>query len=420
MKIIRVLGPAVFMVSLSLAFSVSDSTPPLAGNSGDDPVPTVEVFAARGVLKVHGRNETQYRDMAPGSQSLTSGSFLKTAGGTADILLPDNSVLSLDSGAEVRLGMYTDGTLVAQRSGRVFHHVDWQAGDNYCVDIPCGRARVVGTEFYTITDWPVRGAVNVIVGHVDFDTLVTHFDPRTGAVIDQYWQKNLIPEGEAFAVFPYDISATERLKMGDGYVLSYDQLLYPEPVQGRKTTAPADDAWVRRNRNLGRMIEALRRSRRGMLISDRQYRTKLSALLGIGRDLIPPDSQLRLEGGLYVGMIEGAVINFCVVGNQMDTVRYSGPVYCQDIQTGESYSYTASMNLDAAGAFFIDRQGGIDGGFTYVRDTVYSGLTISIWGRIGSSGGTVYVGIYGESDVARCHGSIMAIDVRRSPAPCVR
>jgi hypothetical protein len=381
----------------------------------------VEIAAAPGVLKFHGRNETQYRNLPPGSQPLRSGSYLKTVGGTADILLPDDSVLSMDSGAEVRLGMYTDGTLVAQKSGRVYHHVDWQQGDNYCVDIPNGRARVVGTEFYTFIDWPVQGAVNVIYGQVDFDTLVTRHDPQTGDVLEQYWQKNLIPEGEAFAVFPYDVSATDRLKMGDGFVLRYEQIIrYPQAVQGRKTSVPADDAWVRRNRNLGRMIEALRRARQGMLIGPNQYRTKLAALLGIGRNVIPPERELRLGGALYVGMAEGAVLNFCVAGNQMDTVRYSGPVNCTDKETRESYSYTASLSLDGAGAFFIDSQGRIDGGYTYAPDTAYAGLTISLWGQIGSSEGLVYVGVYGETDVALCHTTIIAMNVRRSPAPCVR
>jgi hypothetical protein len=65
MKKIRLLRLTVFVAGLTVVFSISDSTPPISGNSGDDAVQNVEVYAGRGVLKVHGQNEAQYRDMAP-------------------------------------------------------------------------------------------------------------------------------------------------------------------------------------------------------------------------------------------------------------------------------------------------------------------------------------------------------------------
>ncbi len=421
MNKIRLLRPAVLIVILGLIFSVSDPRPPLSGNSGDDPLPTVEVFAARGVLKVHGRNEIQYRDLAPGSQSLASGSYLKTVGGTADILLPDNSVLSLDANSEVRLGMYTDGSLVAQRSGRVWHNVEWRSGSRYCVDMPYGRATVTGTQFYTIVDWPVQGAVNVIQGRVEFD-LMNRYDPQTGDILGQWWQKNLVPEGTEFRVYPSQLSPGERLKAGDSYFLSFDILMSP-PVQGRKSPPPNDDSWVTRNRNLGRMIDALRRARPVKHLTPTEYRQKLGDLLGISPALIP-NEPLRFEGGLWVGYDQYLnVINFCVTGNYIHSMKYVGWVYCTDKQTHERYNYKVDLSLGDDVYFPIAADGTYTGIYEF-QEGVYKGLFFALNGTLKGSAPEAVVSLFSDNDVAACdNGPIGPVvfrqNFKRSPAPCV-
>lgn len=409
MKKIRLLRPAVFLVGLSVLFSVSDSTPPLSGNLADDLVQTVEVFAPRGALKVHGRNETQYRDMAPGSQSLTSGSFLKTAGGQADILLPDNSILSLDANTEVQLGMYENGTLVGQQSGQAWHYVEPREGAGYAVRTRFYTATAIGTEYRTRVNWPVEGAVTVFWGEVGVIGEVT--DSQTGERSGYVY--SLIPEGHK-TIWPADPAASGRLRTGDHETFHAEQ----GKSVGQRGSPPAPDSWSSRNRTRSQIIRELGRRRRAGLMTPADYRQKLGALLGIGPEVIP-NEPLRVQGGLWVGMNESGVINFCIDRNQMDTIRFYGNMFCRDKQTGRDYQYGVDYSLDAAGAFYIDAQGGINGGYTF-NEGAYQGMTVFIMGRIQGSSGRIILAMQSENDVAACYPPLSIIDVQRSPAPCVR
>jgi len=419
MKKIRLLRLAVLVVGLSVVFSVSDSTPPISGNSGDDPVPNVEVYAGRGVLKVHGQNETQYRDMASGSQSLSNGSYLMTAGGQANILLPDNSVICMDANTEIRVGMYAHGAMILQRTGIVGHSVEWRPGSNYCVDMLFGRATATGTEFFTIIDSPFEGAVSVVAGTVSFEPHSLVVDPQTGRIDPGYWTKDLTVEGEAFTVYPRNQGPAQALKWGDYFKLSIDALVNPPYVTGSKITHVTDTAWVQRNRNLLRMIEALRRARQRGRLSPRDYRQKLGALLGIGPGMIP-NEPLRVQGGLWVGMdAYSQVIKFCVTGDQIDMVSYTGWVYCTDKKTHETYNYRVDFDLNEGVPFLLERNGSYIGGYEF-PDGVYKGLTFLLNGFLSGSSGEAIISMFSENEVAVCNMGPTVIQLTRSPAPCVR
>ena len=410
MKIIRVLRPAVFLVSLSVLFSVSDSTPPLAGNLAEDLVQTVEVFAARGVLKVHGRNETQYRVMAPGSQSLTSGSFLMTAGGPADILLPDDSILSLDANTEVQLGMYQNGTLVGQVSGRAWHNVEPGEGAGYAVRTRFYTATAIGTEYQTSVNWPVEGAVTVFWGEVRVVAEVRY----PGAAELDYSVYNFVPQGQKI-IWPPDPAASERLRTGDHESFHAEQ----GKSVGRRGAPPAADSWSSRNRTRSQVIRELGRRRRAGRMSPADYRQKLGALLGIGPPVIP-NEPLKIQGGRWVGMVAySQVIKFCVTGNQIDMVSYTGWIYCTDKKTHETYNYRVDFDLNEGVPFLLERNGSYIGGYEF-PDGVYKGLTFLLNGFLSGSSGEAIISMVSENEVAVCFMDPTVIQLTRSPAPCVR
>jgi len=107
------------MALIGAALLIVAAVPQVADNPAEDPVRTVEIVANGGAVKFHARRETQYRNLNPGTQSLASGSYLKTANGTAEIVLPGDSVLSLGPNTEVQWECMTMApSLPCSREGR--------------------------------------------------------------------------------------------------------------------------------------------------------------------------------------------------------------------------------------------------------------------------------------------------------------
>jgi len=421
MNKIRAWLPFVLLAGLGLIPTVSDPAPPLAGDSGRDLVQTVEVFAARGVLKVHGRNETQYRDMAAGSQSLTSGSFLKTAGGQADILLPDNSILSLDVNTEVQLGMYENGTRVGQQSGQAWHFVEPREDAGYAVRTRFYTATALGTEYLTRVNWPAEGAVTVFWGEVGVMAEV-RYPPETEE--NTHFVYEFVPDGYK-TIWPADPAASGRLRAGDHETFHAEQ----GKSVGQRGSVPPQNSWSSRNRTRGQIIRELGRWRRAGRMSPADYRQKLGALLGIGPEVIP-NEPLGVQGGLYVGMNESGLINFCLDGNHMNTFRFYGGISCRDKQTGRGYSYMVDYSIDEAGlvyteptgvihGFQITGQGLINGMYTFEQG-VYQGLYVVLSGWVRGSSGRITLIMGFENDVAICYPPSITVELKRSPAPCVR
>ncbi len=375
----------------------------------EDSTYTIEVATAAGILKFHGRNETQYREMRSGIASLTSGSFLRTGNGTADIVLPYGSVLSLDANTEIQVGMYRNGIMLVQRSGRAWHHVVEREGMTYAVQLPYAVITAIGTIFHTYVNWPVNGTVTVVAGEVGVVLRTVIRDQE----VDVY---GFVPTGQKY-VWAAHRDADGRVAEGEMEIL----YVKDTGVAGKKSTPPPDDSWVTRNRGLSRQIRQLERQRRAGQLTEEAYRQKLSALLGIGPRLIP-NQPLNLEGSLWSGMIDaGDVIKFCVTGTQLDMVSYVGEMYCYDKTTepNEHYQHWVNLTLGAGVPFFVDASGHVDGGFTF-PDGVYKDVTIELYGYLGGSDGQIAVSMYSENDVASCIGRYAIFHVRRAPSPCVR
>jgi hypothetical protein len=404
MKKIRFLGLLVLFWVLGAALFVFASALWTDDNPTGDLTQNVEVSAAAGTLKFHARNETQYRNMNSGTQSLTSGSFLKTGNGSADILLPDNSVLSLDANTEVQVGMYHDGTVIVQQSGRAYHCVEPQAGAGYAVRTPYFTATAVGTEYRTIVNFPVEGAVTVEWGEVD--VVSTQRDLRSGQNTRDVY--GFVPQGHK-VIWPLDPGVTDRLLTGEyeNFRASADR----PGVVGQKSTPPAADAWTRRTRNLGQLMRNLRQRHARGLLNDSQYLQKLRDLIGVGPGVMPERPSPPM-GGLWVGMGgEIMLIKFCVSGNTISGIHIVDVWDAQDKQTGENSQLRVNFSLPRGVQFSIGEGGRVYDYFTIEEEGLWKGATVIFNGHIGSTTGRILVDNYSETDVARYWGHCMTIDI---------
>ena len=396
---------AAVKVILCAAFCVFAASTWSADTPTGDLTQNIDVYAANGILKYHGRNETQYRDLTPGRHPLTSGSFLKTGNGPAEILLPDNTVLSLDANTEVKLGMYTNGTLVVQHSGRVGHFVEHRAGKFYLVKTPYFTAKAVGTEFRTRINYPVDGAVTVERGEVEF--VYTEWDPVTGQPQDVY---DFVPQGSETMMHD-EIHGEGRLRPGEHEVF-HASTERPARVIGEKRPAPADDNWTLRGRNLGRAIMDLRnRLWRGGLTPE-EHRQKLGALLGISPDLIRGRLGPRL-GGLWIGQGDICTIRMCIQGDAISQVHIVDNWIGWDKEARQGFQHWVNFSFPRGYQMTIGQGGNIDSFLTDdERDSIWKGATLIVRGHIGERTGRILIQIYSETDVAAYYGSNQIIDIR--------
>ncbi len=408
MKNITQAGLAV-VFALFLAASAAHA--PVCETNDDasgDLARSVTVSASPGVLKVRGRNESSYRDLGSGTQTLVSGSFLKTGSGGADIILDDNSVLCLDAGTEVQVGMYQNGTLIVQRSGRAGHLVELREGAKYAVRTPYYTARAVGTDFRTTLNYPVEGAVTVEWGEVDI--LYQERDEATGEPRDVY---GFVPQGHTI-IWPPDPPRSERLGPGEHEVIHAEQ---PPPagVTGRKTAPPAADRWTRQVGNLGRFIRDLRRRFYIGQLSPSDYGLKLREALGIGSGPWPgpsrgPGSQL---GGLWIGNAGDVfIIRFCLNSGMISDIRIVDQWLGQDKETREDFNHWVNFTFPGT-HFTVERDGRVDG-FTTISDTrdIWAGATILMRGYISGRTGRLFIQVTSETDVAYYFGTCTTVDVR--------
>lgn len=405
MKKVRSAGPAAVRVIICAAVFIFVSSLWTDDNTTGDLTQNVEVSAAAGILKFHGRNETQYRDLRSGTAPLVSGSYLKTGNGPADILMPDNSVLSLDANTEVQVGMYHNGTEIIQRSGRAGHIVEPQAGMGYVVQTPYFTARAVGTEYRTMVNYPVEGAVDIDWGEVD--VIYSERDLSTGETRDVY---GFVPQGHKI-VWPPDPVVPERLRTGE-HETFHASPTPPGRVVGQRTPPPAADAWTRRTRDLGRLVRDLRRRYYAGKLTAPQYSQRLREALGLGPGSTPgrPAPQL---GGLWIGN-GGDIfyIRFCKSGNNISDIQIVDEWQGQDKQTHEIYSHKVNFSIPGT-HFIVEGNGRVDGSYTISDpDSPWFGAYIQARGFISGGTGQLFINVTSETDAATYLGTCMIINVR--------
>lgn len=365
-------------------------------------VRTVEVAAAEGVLQVRDRDGPQYRALGQGRASLTSGSFLKTGEGPADILFPEGTILCLDTHTEVQVGLYENGIWIYQLSGQAYHIVEPGPDSVYVVQTSLYTAMATGTEYRTMINYPVEGAVLVAWGHVG--VIVGQWrDPVTGATTPG--MTGFVPEGYKI-VGPIQ---EEVITPDPGYrVYRPDQS--DKVVRGEKVVPPPDDDWARERRALGRTVRNLRDRHARGLLSDDQFRQKMLMALGFTPRLLRAEPMER-EGGLWVGEADYLILSLCIVGTVINEVHVLDVWVGQDKKTRETSTQFVNFTLTGVGVFFLDRTGRVDGTYT-IDEGIWRGATVEMRGWIGARSGRIWVSIYSETDAAVYSGSIEVLDIR--------
>ena len=402
------------------------------GASGTVTVPTVAavedkehsvaLFAAPGVVQSHGRDETEYRDLAPGTVSLASGSYLKTLDGEAFVVFPDDSVLKLAAQTEVQVGMYDNGIMIWQHSGRTLHVVQPREGAIYEVATPFGMAVAHGTEYEVRVDYPSAGWVTVYWGEIGVVETQNIVDPATGAVIGTRDIYGLVPEG-LLLIGPGGTTESLRLEPGDTVTFELD----PATGQFRPNSSatPPDDDLARRNRWIAYEIRQLQRDYDAGLLTLEEYRAELNDLLNEALGLTEPETEEEPEVTpvLHLGRLVGGttesnqVVTFCFDGSVISMIRWLTELQCRALDTGEerSFSYVFSIN-DAI--MTVDNSGGFQ--MTYQVDpALWPAFAIYMEGNIGSGGGgQVLMSGQGSSDVERCWTGDVSIGVQSLGTDC--
>jgi hypothetical protein len=98
--------------------------------------------------QVQYKTKADYTTLNDKQIELPSGSFVKTADGGAQVLLPDNSLLSLDKNTEIQITAENGKTDLLQLAGNTWNRVEkLTSGNGFRVETPSIIAAVRGTEF---------------------------------------------------------------------------------------------------------------------------------------------------------------------------------------------------------------------------------------------------------------------------------
>src|SRR3990167_7487080 len=113
--------------------------------------------------KVSYKTGDEYKELTETQINLPDKSFVKTGNGSAHILLPDNSLLTLDTNTEIQVKIDSAGINVMQLTGNTWNRVQKVINDQeYTVTTPNIIAAVRGTIFSVRADKSVASSVAVI------------------------------------------------------------------------------------------------------------------------------------------------------------------------------------------------------------------------------------------------------------------
>jgi len=391
--------------------------------AGEDKEHSVALFAAPGVVQSHGRDETEYRDLAPGTVFLASGSYLKTLDGEAFVVFPHDSVLKLAAQTEVQVGMYDNGIMIWQHSGRTLHVVQPREGAIYEVATPFGMAVAHGTEYEVRVDYPSAGWITVYWGEIGVVETQNIVDPATGAVIGTRDIYGLVPEG-LLLIGPGGTTESLRLEPGDTVTFELD----PATGQFRPSSSatPPDDDLARRNRWIAYEIRQLQADYQAGLVTREEYLTELTDLLNEALGLTEPQPEEEPEEAtpvLHLGRLVGGttesnqVVTFCFDGSVISMIRWSTELQCRALDTGEERSFSYVFSINNA-IMTVDNSGGFQ--MIYQVDpALWPDFAIYMEGNIGSGGGgQVLMSGQGSSDVEHCWTGDVSIVVQSLGTDC--
>ena len=337
----------------STSIPATISVPANTVTASDERVYPVELIAKPGILQGHGRDETEYRDLTPGSASLANGFYLKTLAGGAAVVLPDNSVMRMDAGTEVQLGMYDNGTMIWQHSGRTFHFVMPHAGGVYEVATPFGTAVAHGTEFEVRVDYPAEGWVEVLIGDVGVVGTEDVVDPTTGQVIGTRDIYGFVPE-TVVLLGPEGSAESWTLHPGDTLDFQVD------PATGRVVASPgsppSNDDWSIRNDMIAEEVQSLMLMCQEGTYTHDECRSQLNDLMQQALGLAENESPIPHDvtpvyhfGKLWAGKIgDDEVVTFCFDGSYISMIAWATPMKAHTLDTGEIWAKMAVFHIDNA------------------------------------------------------------------------
>lgn len=106
------------------------------------------------------KTDGEYQDLEDDQIELISGTFIKTSDSGAQILLEDNSLISLDANTEIQINFSDTGTDLLQLAGNTWHRIEkLTSGEGYQVETPNLLAAVRGTEFGVLTPYDDQSEV---------------------------------------------------------------------------------------------------------------------------------------------------------------------------------------------------------------------------------------------------------------------
>ena len=403
MKRIRILK-VLFLFGFVATVLVFDSASWSADTPTGDLTQNIDVYAANGILKFHGRNETQFRDLRQGTASLTSGAFLKTGNGPANILFANDSVLCLDANTEVQVGLYENGIWICQYSGRAYHSHEPGENNLHIVQTSLYAVRALGTDYRTTVNSPVEGAVTIEWGKVGVIFPREIIGGIDGPVVPEV--RAFVPSGRKIVPpIHEDIITT------DPNTRIYRPAQSDKVIKGEKVVRQPRDEWERSRRNLGRQILEIRRRRGIGTLSPEDYRMKLGSLLGIDPAIIPGRPLPRL-GGLWIGGGDVFIIKMCIQGNTISRLQIVDYWDGTDKETHEHFQHYVNFGFPQGTQFSIGPGGQVyDGATIGDENGIWKGATVVMSGHIGERTGHLFVTVYSETDVAIYSGFCGQIEI---------
>lgn len=159
------------------------------------------IYVEEGSIFVKGSSVDAYKLIATEQEQVLSGTFVKTDTGYGYVLLPDNSILSIDPRTELQLVFKANSTSIIQILGTTYHRVQsLTKGASYEVITPTTVASVRGTKF------GVTYATSTKVTKVAVSESIVAVKQLSAGVNPQDTIEKSITQGEVATIYTTDTS----------------------------------------------------------------------------------------------------------------------------------------------------------------------------------------------------------------------
>jgi hypothetical protein len=310
--------------------------------------------------------------------------------------------MRMDAHTEVQVGMYDNGIMIWQHSGRTHHFVMPHEGDIYEVATPFGTVVAHGTEFAVRLDYPAEGWVVCYWGEIGVVGTEDILDPVTGAVVGTRDIYGLVPEGVVL-LGPEGTAESWTLQPGQELDFVID------PATGRVVASPgsppSNDDWSIRNDQIADVVRMLFDACDEGIYTPQECNDQMNDLMQQAMGMaeneppIPPDvTQVYHFGKLWAGRVaDDEVVNFCFDGSYISFIAWVTPMKAKTLDTGEIWPKMAVFHIDNALVHVNNH-----GYFQLIYDVdspAYPSFSILFQGTISGGAGQVQLNGQGLTDV---------------------